>query len=71
MDLKSYSRWFGYSRARDDMFKHTDTAWAPWYAVRSDDKKRAAERLQPPAQADPLRDGVAREGEAAEAAEAG
>jgi polyphosphate kinase 2 (PPK2 family) len=41
MDLKSYSRWFDYSRARDDMFKHTDTAWAPWYVVRSDDKKRA------------------------------
>jgi polyphosphate kinase 2 len=41
MDLKSYSRWYDYSRARDDMFKATDTAWAPWYVVRSDDKKRA------------------------------
>jgi polyphosphate kinase 2 len=41
MDLKSYSRWYDYSRARDDMFKHTDTSWAPWYVVRSDDKKRA------------------------------
>ncbi|MBV9288307.1 MAG: polyphosphate kinase 2 [Hyphomicrobiales bacterium] len=41
MDLKSYSRWYDYSRARDDMFETTDTAWAPWYAVRSDDKKRA------------------------------
>jgi polyphosphate kinase 2 len=41
MDLKSYSRWFDYSRARDDMFKATDTAWAPWYVVRSDDKRRA------------------------------
>ena len=41
MDLKSYSRWYDYSRARDDMFKATDTSWAPWYVVRSDDKKRA------------------------------
>jgi polyphosphate kinase 2 len=41
MDLKSYSRWFDYSRARDAMFAATDTAWAPWYVVRSDDKRRA------------------------------
>jgi polyphosphate kinase len=41
MDLKSYSRWYDYSRARDDMFKVTDTSWAPWYVVRSDDKRRA------------------------------
>lgn len=41
MDLKSYSRWFDYSRARDDMFAATDTPWAPWFVVRSDDKKRA------------------------------
>ncbi|MCW3474670.1 polyphosphate kinase 2 [Limobrevibacterium gyesilva] len=41
MDLKSYSRWYDYSRARDDMFQATDTAWAPWYVVRSDDKRRA------------------------------
>ena len=41
MDLKSYSRWFDYSRARDDMFLATDTAWAPWWVVHSDDKKRA------------------------------
>ena len=41
MDLKSYSRWYDYSRARDDMFKATDTPWAPWYVVRSDDKKSA------------------------------
>jgi polyphosphate kinase 2 len=41
MDLKSYSRWYDYSRARDAMFAATDTAWAPWYVVRSDDKKRA------------------------------
>jgi polyphosphate kinase 2 len=41
MDLKSYTRWNDYSQARDEMFAATDTAWAPWYVVRSDDKKRA------------------------------
>jgi polyphosphate kinase 2 len=41
MDVESYSRWYDYSRARDDMFRATDTAWAPWYVVRSDDKRRA------------------------------
>jgi polyphosphate kinase len=41
MDLESYSRWYDYSRARDAMFAATDTAWAPWYVVRSDDKERA------------------------------
>jgi polyphosphate kinase 2 len=41
MDLKSYSRWYDYSRARDEMFAATDTGCAPWYVVRSDDKKRA------------------------------
>jgi polyphosphate kinase 2 len=41
MDLKSYSRWYDYSRARDEMFATTDTAWAPWYVARSDDKRRA------------------------------
>jgi len=41
MDLKSYSCWYDYSRARDDMFQATDTSWAPWYVAHSDDKKRA------------------------------
>jgi polyphosphate kinase len=41
MDLKSYSRWYDYSRARDEMFQASDTAWAPWYVVRSDNKRRA------------------------------
>jgi polyphosphate kinase 2 (PPK2 family) len=41
MDLKSYSRWYDYSRARDAMFHATDTSWAPWYVAMSDDKKRA------------------------------
>ncbi|MFL6187805.1 MAG: polyphosphate kinase 2 [Actinomycetes bacterium] len=40
MDLKSYSRWYDYSRARDAMFAATDTAWAPWYIARTDDKQR-------------------------------
>jgi polyphosphate kinase 2 len=40
MDLKSYSRWYDYARARDEMFATTDTAWAPWYVVRTDDKRR-------------------------------
>jgi polyphosphate kinase len=41
MDLKSYSRWYDYSQARDEMFAATDTSWAPWYVVRSDDKRKA------------------------------
>ena len=41
MDLKSYSRWYDYARARDDMFLATDTAWAPWWVVQTDDKKRS------------------------------
>ncbi|HKA94914.1 MAG TPA: polyphosphate kinase 2 [Streptosporangiaceae bacterium] len=40
MDLKSYSRWYDYSRARDAMFAATDTAWAPWYIAYTDDKQR-------------------------------
>ena len=41
MDLPSRSKWFEYSRARDLMLKATDTKWAPWRILRSDDKKRA------------------------------
>ncbi|MDH6280963.1 polyphosphate kinase 2 [Prescottella agglutinans] len=40
LDLLSYSRWFDYSRARDAMFRYTDTGWAPWYLVRTDDKRQ-------------------------------
>ena len=40
MDLKSYSRWYDYSRARDEMFKASDTPWAPWYVAKTDDKRR-------------------------------
>jgi polyphosphate kinase len=41
MDLESYGRWYEYSQARDLMMKATDTKHAPWYMVRSDDKKTA------------------------------
>jgi polyphosphate kinase len=41
MDLESYPRWYDYSRARDRMLEMTDTDKAPWYIVRSDDKRRA------------------------------
>ena len=40
MDLESYGRWYDYSRARDAMLKHTDSKNAPWFIVRSDDKRR-------------------------------
>jgi polyphosphate kinase 2 len=41
MDVESYSRWYSYSHARDTMLAATDTEWAPWYILHSDDKKRA------------------------------
>jgi polyphosphate kinase len=41
MDIESYRRWYEYSRARDIMLEATDTAYAPWSIVRSDDKRRA------------------------------
>jgi polyphosphate kinase 2 len=41
MDLASYGRWHDYTKARDEMFAATDTEEAPWYVVRSDDKRRA------------------------------
>lgn len=41
MDLPSRKKWFEYSRARDLMLEATDTKWAPWYILPSDDKKRA------------------------------
>ncbi len=41
MDLKSYSRWYDYSRARDEMLAATDTEFAPWYVADSNSKKRA------------------------------
>jgi polyphosphate kinase 2 len=40
MDIKSYTRWDDYTKARDEMFVKTDTSWAPWFVAHSDDKKR-------------------------------
>jgi polyphosphate kinase len=41
MDLEARTRWVDYSRAKDEMFRHTDIKQAPWYVVPSDDKRRA------------------------------
>jgi polyphosphate kinase 2 len=41
MDLESHRRWYDYSRARDAMFRATDTPQSPWYVVQTDDKERA------------------------------
>ena len=41
MDLQSITRWEDYSRAKDEMFVHTDTPISPWYTVESEDKKRS------------------------------
>jgi polyphosphate kinase 2 len=41
MDLESFRRWYEYSRARDKMLEATDSKHAPWYIVRSDDKRKA------------------------------
>ena len=41
LDLKARTRFVDYSRAKDAMFVHTDTAWAPWFVVEADDKRRA------------------------------
>src|SRR5215467_5244638 len=41
MDLESIRRWEDYSRAKDEMFVHTDTTDSPWYVVEADDKRRA------------------------------
>ena len=40
MDLKSYSRWDDYTKARDEMFAATDSAWAPWFVANSENKKQ-------------------------------
>jgi hypothetical protein len=41
MDLKSREKWVEYSRAKDNMFAHTDIKQAPWLVVEADDKRRA------------------------------
>jgi polyphosphate kinase 2 (PPK2 family) len=40
MDLKSYGRWYDYSRARDAMFQASDSSWAPWFVADTNDKRR-------------------------------
>ena len=71
MDLKSYSRWYDYSRARDEMFAATDTEFAPWHLARTDDKRRGrlniiTHLLEP----DPLQGIAAGEDQATQAPEA-
>ena len=62
MDLKSYSRWYDYSRARDAMFAATDTAWAPWCVARHRRQEaRSAQHDHPPARPDPVRAAAERE----------
>ena len=41
VDLRSYTKWDDYSKAKDEMFGYTDTKQSPWYVVNADDKKRA------------------------------
>jgi hypothetical protein len=41
MDLESMSKWVEYSKAKDEMFRHTDTKKSPWWTVEADDKRRA------------------------------
>jgi polyphosphate kinase 2 (PPK2 family) len=41
MDLESLDKWEAYTEAKEEMFVHTDTNDAPWYTVKSNDKKRA------------------------------
>ncbi|CAA9572636.1 MAG: Polyphosphate kinase 2 [uncultured Truepera sp.] len=41
MDLEARARWVDFSRAKDEMFRYTDSEHAPWYVVEADDKKRA------------------------------
>jgi polyphosphate kinase 2 len=40
MDMKSYSRWYDYARARDEMLSATSSGWAPWHVAHTDDKRR-------------------------------
>ena len=48
MDLKSYSRWHDYTRARDEMFLKTDTAWAPWHVAQIRRQKAGAAQYHHP-----------------------
>ena len=72
MDLKSYSRWYDYSRARDDMFVATDTGYAPWYVARTDDKRRGRLNIiTAPAETRSVQRHRARQDRTAETAESG
>ena len=72
MDLPSRSKWYDYSRARDLMLKATDSKHAPWYILRSDDKKRARlSCLDAHPEPHSPQEGPAREGQAAEALDEG
>ena len=67
MDLESRTRWVDYSRAKDEMFVHTDTKESPWYVVESDIKRNARVNcINHLLDDDPLRADQAQEGEAAE-----
>ena len=69
IDLYGRSRWVDYSRAKDEMFVHTDIPEARWHVVESDDQEERPDQLhQPPARPDPLRVREAQEGQAAEEA---
>ena len=71
MDLKSYSRWYDYSRARDAMFAATDTAWAPVvHRAHRRQEARPTQHHQPPAQPDPVRAARTPRRQAAQAAAA-
>ena len=67
IDLPLRKRWFRLLARLHMMLKATDTKHAPWYILRSDDKKRAAELSRPHSQADPAQEAAAGEGEAARA----
>ena len=68
MDVKSYTKWYDYSRARDEMFAATDHDAAPWFVLPSDDKKRARLQRHPAHPVtDPLPQDQARDGRAPEA----
>ena len=68
LDLLSYTRWHDYSRARDDMFAATDTAWAPWFVGElRRQEARPAQRHHPPAGARALRTAAEAQGRPAQA----
>ena len=68
MDLKSYDRWDDYTRVRDEMFRATDTEWAPWYVARSGRQEaRPTERHQSHPGAGTVQEAGRRPGRAAQA----